>query len=312
MTLVPQASEPNQKVDLSIIIVNFNTRRLLQQCLQSIYNATGGLGIEVFVVDNASSDDSVEMIRSQFLQVRLITNSKDLGFSRAANLALAEGQGDYFLVAHPDITFMSDTIREMLSFLATHPQVGIVGGNFLYPDGSYNDCLIKRLSIRQEIAEFVYYSFRRIVGWFPWIYERLKEQRDLFYWDHQTTAESEVIWSACMMFKREVLETIGSFCEEFFVWFTDFDWCYRATDAGWKACYLLEARVIHYEQKSHNYLDDELVSYKVDGFLVRNPENADRYTLLQRHHSLFFLWLSKVIDTLSLWRTLLRRTLLRK
>jgi GT2 family glycosyltransferase len=220
---------------------------------------------------------------------------------------LAKGQGDYFLVAHPDVTFMSGTIREMLSFLATHPRVGIVGGNCLYPDGSYNDCSTTRLSIRQKIAESAYYLLGGTVRWIPWFYEELKKQRDLSYWDHLTTAESEVIWNACMMFKREVLETIGGFCEEFYVWFADCDWCYRAADAGWKAYYLPEAKVIHYETRSNDYLDSEMVRYKVDAFLVRDLQNADMYTLLKRHHDPSLLWFSKIVHTLSLWRTLLRR-----
>lgn len=310
MNSIQQAFRAHEKVDLSIIIVNWNTGRLLSQCVQSIYDTADGLGIEIFVVDNASSDDSIHMIRSRFPRVRLIASSENVGFSRAANLALAEGKGDHFLLVHPDVRFLPGALQEMLSFLAAHPQVGIVGGNLLYPDGSYNRCLIKRRSIRQELVKFGC-SFQSITKRLPWLYERLSKERDSFCWSHQTIAESEIIWNACMMFKREVLETISNFCEEFFVWYADCDWCYRAKSAGWKAYYLPRAKVIHYERQSSDYLEDGLVRYKTCGFLVRDAMTRDRYILLKRHYSPLFLWASKVIDTASLWSVSLRLALRR-
>jgi GT2 family glycosyltransferase len=312
MRFLQQVCEPNQGVDLSVVVVNFNTGRLLRQCLRSIYDTADGLDLEIFVVDNGSSDGSVEMVQSQFPQVILVASSDNLGFARAANLALARGRGSTFLIAHPDVIFKTCAIQTMLEFLVAHPRVGIVGGNCLYPDGSTNDCLITRLSARLEIAEFAYFSFQRVGARVPRLVHRLKDWRDLSYWDHRTRTESEVIWNACMMFKREVLETVGGFCEEFYVWFADCDLCYRAVDAGWKAYYLPEAEVIHYERASGAYLDSQLVRYKVDAFLVRNLENADKHTLLRRHHSVSLLWLSKLLDTISLWRSLLKRALLRR
>ena len=296
-------SQGIEEVDLSIIIVNWNTGRLLEQCIQSIYDTAEGLRIEIFVVDNASSDNSVQIIHSQFPHVRLITSGENLGFSRAANLALAEGVGDCILVAHPDVKFLPGALHDMLSFLSAQPRAGIVGGNLFYPDGRYNSCPVEGRSIRREFLQFGRGSFRSIERILPWLYERLDKTYGSFFWDHQTTAESDAIWNACMMFKREVLEEIGNFCEEFFVWFADIDWCLRAKIAGWKAYYLSSAKVIHYEVQSGDYLNSELTHYKVRWHLIRQAINRDRYTLLRRYNNPTLLWLSKILDTAALCRS---------
>jgi GT2 family glycosyltransferase len=315
----PLAFELKPKVDLSIIIVNYNTRLLLQKCIQSIYDTARDVSLEILVVDNGSSDHSVEMIQTQFPEVKLIANSEDLGFSRSANLALARGRGDCFLVAHADITFMPEALQRMLSFLKKHPQVGLVGCKLLYPDGSYNDyCRMKRLSPCREMVTFLYFPLRKIMTILPWldkkfpfICKKIKSSADSIYWNHDHTTESQIIWNACMMFKKEVLQAIGNFCEDFFIWFADMDWCYRATRAGWKAYYLAGAKVIHYERQSGHFLDSKLVDYKINWLATRDHTNADKYRLLRRHHCSLFLHFMKGMDTASLWATRMKLILLK-
>ena len=308
-----QYLEKKVNIDLSIVIVNHNTRRLLQQCLQSIYDTIDGLNFEIFVVDNASSDGSQDMIRTQFPEVKLIANAVGLGFTRAVNMGLAGGNGNYFLVSHPDIKFLSGTIHQLHAYLSTHAQVGIVGGNLTYPDGSYNPCPIARRSLRRELVDFFSTSFRFISKRWPWLQGKLKRARSSFYWDHQSDTESDVIWNACMMFKREVLETVGNFCEEFYIWYSDSDLCYRAQDAGWQLFYLRDAPVIHYEKQSSDYLDDmEEINYKTTWNPgVEKKVDKDRYTLLKRHYSPAFLWFRKILETASLWRRNIALTLRR-
>lgn len=289
----------HQKIDLSIVIVNHNTKRLLQQCLQSISETVTDLVIEIFVVDNASSDGSLEMVRTEFPQVQLIANSEGLGFARAANLALAKGRGSYFLILHPDIVLKPGAVQEMYTFLKTQPKVGIVGANLIYPDGSYCPSAYKKHSMRQDLIDFIYTSFRSPIKIFPWLNRKFAQERNAYYWDHQATAESDLIWNACMMFKREVLETVGNFYEGFYVWFADTDWCYRAKKMGWQMYYLVGAGVLHYEKQSANYIDNEMVRYKVKSRLMQKAVDRDRYTLLQRHYSPFFLWLKKTLDFAS-------------
>lgn len=304
----------NNRLDLSVIIVNHNTSRLLQQCLQSIYDSIQNLTFEVFVVDNASSDGSQDMVRSQFPQVHLIANLEAVGFTRAVNKGLAKGTGQHFLVAHPDVKFEAGTIEKLHAFLATHAQVGIVGGNLIYPDGSYNPCPIAKRSIQRELVDFFYASLRFLFPKWPWLGQRLKKSRDAFYWDHKSNTKSDVVWNACMMFKRDILETVGNFCEEFFIWYSDSDLCYRAKKAGWQIVYLADAPVVHYEKQSSGFLDDDLeeVSYKVTwNPAVESKVDKDRYTLLRRHYSPLFLWFRRGLETASLWRKNLGLTLKR-
>lgn len=299
------------RVTLSVVIVNHNTKRLLEQCLRSLYETIGGLAVEIFVVDNASSDDSVEMIESNFPQVKLIANSEGLGFARAANLALARGKGDYFLIAHPDIEFEPGTVHKMLSYLQTHDRVGIVGANLVYPDGSFNSCGITRHSIRQELIEFLHNSLRSMINASPRLQEQFRRVRAPYYWDHRSVKESEQIWNACMMVRRDVLEMIGAFYDGFYIWFADTDLCYRAKNAGWQLYYLPDAKITHYEKQSGQYIDNDLVVYKVKSMLVQDAVNKDRYMLLKRHSSPLFLWFKRGLDVTFLAITVIKLALLR-
>lgn len=313
MSTGEQFFEIDEKVDLSVVIVNHNTKRLLQQCLQSIYDTADGLDFEIFAVDNASTDGSQEMIRTGFPQVRLIANSEAVGFTRAVNKGLAEGRGNCFLICHPDVKFLPDAIQEMLSFLEVQPQVGIVGGNLIFPDGSYNPCSIYRRSVRRELIEFSISSFSSIHKRWPWLHNRIKNARMSFFWDHQSDVESATIWNACMMIKGEVLETVGNFCEEFFVWFSDVDLCYRAKNAGWRIHYLHKPKIIHYERKSGEFLDDmDEVRYKTTfDPAVEKMVDRDRHTLYKRHYGQFYLWFAQAIDIARQWIRHLKWTLRR-
>jgi GT2 family glycosyltransferase len=225
-----------------------------------------------------------------------------LGFARAANLALARGKGRYFLITHPDIKLLPGAAQIMYDFLERHPRAGIVGANLLYPDGSNCSCAYRRHSLRQDLFDLVYAALRKPIKRFFWLKSNLEQLQNFFYWDHQATIETSRVWNACMMFKREVLETIGSFYEGFYIWFADTDWSYRAKNAGWQLYYLAEAKVIHYEKQSANYIDNAQVQYKVKSTLVQKALNKDRYLFLKRQHGPIFLWLRKGIDALLSFR----------
>src|SRR3990170_6792304 len=122
-------------MDLSIIIVNWNTRDLLEKCLQSVYDTVQGLNFEVFVVDNGSSDGSVDMVRQHFPQVRLIGNQENLGFARANNQAIRESIGRYVSLLNSDAFLSGDAIQQMAHLMEIHPAIGIVGANLYSPDG---------------------------------------------------------------------------------------------------------------------------------------------------------------------------------
>jgi GT2 family glycosyltransferase len=124
-------------MDLSVIIVNYNVRQFLENALTSIQRALEGMAGEVIVVDNASDDGSVAMVREKFPGVRVIESSVNLGFARANNLALRESRGKFLLLINPDTIVQEDTLRVMVEFLTSHPEVGLAGCKILNPDGSF-------------------------------------------------------------------------------------------------------------------------------------------------------------------------------
>jgi GT2 family glycosyltransferase len=304
-----QKNELYNTIDLSVIFVNWNTGRLLCQGIQSVLDTVQGLETEVIVVDNSSTDGSIELLQLYFPQVRLIICAENMGFARAVNIALVEALGKNFLIAHPDVEFQPKAIGEMFSFLQSHPEVGIVGGNLLYPDGTYNQCSISKRLVRREFVEFGY-PFRNIDEKITKLYKRFGKERVSLYWDHEVLTESENVWNACMMFRKELLDSIHNFYEVFFVWFADTDWCYRAKSAGWKIYYLPQAKVIHYERQSGKYLDNEQTAYKVNSKFVAEAIRKDKELLIKRHFSYFHLLLSRVINRVALSKVKIRLFLL--
>lgn len=268
---------------LSVIIVNWNTKRLLLQCVQSIMETADSVTHEILVVDNNSTDDSVGVVRSSFPRVRLIVNEHNLGFSKAANLAISHTRGAYILIAHPDVCFQTGAISELVSWLQEHKDSGVVGANLIYPDGTFNKCAMIKRNLRHEVIEFGF-PLNRMDEYLTLLYRKLGLKREPIYWDHMTTAESASVWNACMMFKREVFADIGLFDESFFNWFADTDWCYRARKDGWGITYLSSPIVVHYELQSGSFLDGSEVGYKVDASIVNNPIRKDLEILYRKHY----------------------------
>jgi GT2 family glycosyltransferase len=276
-------TQPPIKPVLSIVVVNWNTKQLLNQCVQSIFDTIGALSHEILVVDNCSTDDSTTLLRANFPQVTIIAAGSNRGFSKAANLAMRQARGDFVLVAHPDVSFQDGAIHELLRFLQNHEQTGIVGANLVYPDGTFNTAALTRRNLRRELLDFGF-PLDRIVGGFTEIYRHVfKRPCAALYWDHRTTVETAAVWNACMMFKRAVFAEIGPFDERYFVWFADTDWCYRARKAGWQIKYVAPALVKHYEYQSGSFLEGALVRYKVENYYVVDCMRRDLGVLYRKH-----------------------------
>jgi hypothetical protein len=214
---------------LSIIIVNWNTRELLVQCLQSIDETVQDIEVEVFVVDNDSTDDSVEMVRKQFSQVHLIENDENIGFARANNQAIRRASGRYILLLNSDAQLVRGTASKMVNFLETHPEAGIAGVCLAFQDGSPQFCYGSFPNL--------YTEFRSLFGMHRW---------DLSLWD-KLDEPHEVDWisGACLMARREMLNEIGLLDEDFFMFGEEVDLCYRATKAGWAVVLVPSNPVFH-------------------------------------------------------------------
>ena len=239
-------------VDLSIVILSWNVRDLLRQCLESVASDRPPsadylpLATEIIVVDNASSDDSVEIVRAEFPEARLIVNSTNRGYTGGNNDGIAAATGRYVLILNPDTRVLGDALAVMVAYADAHPEVGVVGPQLLNPDGSVQ-------SSRRRFPTLMTGLFES-----TWL-EPLAPRnilRRYYVLDQPDDAIQEVDWlfGACFLVRRKVIEQVGALDEGFFMYSEEMDWCRRIRQAGWKVVYLPEAQVIHYGGKSSDQI----------------------------------------------------------
>jgi hypothetical protein len=232
-------------IDLSVVIVNWNVRELLRGCLKSVLTSKqlGGLAMEVIVVDNASSDGSVEMIRREFSEVKLIANERNLGFTGGNNQGIAASRGRYILLLNPDTEVIGDALVEMVKYMDANPDVGALGPKLLNPDGSVQS---SRRRFPTPATAFLESTF--LQWWFP----RNRAVRLYHILDRSDDETQEVDWvtGACILIRREAIEEVGLLDAGFFMYSEELDWCRRARGKGWKVVYLPKAKVIHYGARS--------------------------------------------------------------
>lgn len=226
---------------LSICLVSYQARDYLKACLDSIYAAAHSLpGCEIIVVDNGSKDGTVEMIRSEYPDVCLITNPYNRGFTIPYNQALKQARGAYLLVLNPDTIVEIAAIEELIRFLHDHPQAGICGPKVLNPDGT-----LQKPCRRGESRPWAVISyFTGLSRLFP--KSRFFSEYLLSYLDEDETHEVAGVSGSCMLIRREVIDDIGYLDERFFAYQEDADFCFRARQAGWKIFYVPSAKIIHY------------------------------------------------------------------
>jgi hypothetical protein len=237
--------------DLSVIIVNYNVCGFLEQALRSVQQASRGLQVEVWVVDNNSVDDSVEMVRTRFPSVHLIANEVNVGFGRANNQAIRQAQGRHLLILNPDTIVREDTLLTLVCFLDDHPEAGAVGCQILNPDGSFAP-ESRRAFPTPEVALYRITGLSRL---FP--RSRRFGRYNLTYLPVDAIAEVDALSGSCMMVRHAALYQgqgqqagAGLFDEDFFMYGEDLDWCFRIQQAGWKVFYTPDTQIIHYKGES--------------------------------------------------------------
>jgi len=239
-------------IDLTVSIVNHNTKDLLENCLNSVYQKTKKIKSEVIVVDNGSSDGSIEMIRRKFPQVKLIENNENVGFSKATNRGIEMSTSRYVLLLNSD-TILLDSLNEVLIYADNNPQVGAIGCKLIYPDGPIQPSASRFITLEDEILR----TFR--MGQ----YGKRPELRDFMIKylgrllgesvnTYLLTCEGkcdicQVDWvsGACLLVRRRVIDEIGLLDENFFAYYEDIDWCRRMRRAGWKIVYYPAVKVVH-------------------------------------------------------------------
>ncbi|MFH1684379.1 MAG: glycosyltransferase family 2 protein [Candidatus Margulisiibacteriota bacterium] len=230
-------------LDLSIIIVSWNVKDLLRECLSSIFANKEDINIEVFVADNASKDDSCEMVKKEFPQVKLIQNKNNLGFPRANNRAIREATGKYIFVLNPDTIVEPHSLKIMLQFMEENQKCGALGPRLLNPDGTL------QLSCRSfPTLKTQFYTALFLDVLFP--KSKLFGKYLMSHWKHNEVLEVDQPMGAAILFRKKTLDQIGLFDENIFVFFDEVDLCYRVKKAGWKIFFTPKANIIHYGGQS--------------------------------------------------------------
>jgi len=228
-------------VDLSIIIVNWNVRDLLRDCLRSIDAGRGDLTLEVIVVDSASSDGSVGMVAAEFPWVRLIARDDNVGFPKGNNLGLAASNGRVVLLLNPDTVVSAGALPLMVTYLETHPDIGALGPMVLNPDGSIQ-------SSRRRFPTMATAFFES--AWSDGLAPGLLRRYYALDLPDDEAADVDWVIGACIMVPRTVYESVGGLDEAYYMYSEELDWCRRIKAAGWRVVYYPEARITHHYGKS--------------------------------------------------------------
>lgn len=238
--------------DLSIIIVNWNTRELLAECLRSIadcelrivdcpiYQSTNLPVTEIFVLDNASADGSAAMVRERFPWVRLIENTENVGFARANNQALRLAAGRYLLLLNSDTEVRPGALQALITALEAHPEAGAAGPRVLNPDGSLQNSYGSLPTVLDELLGPYWADF--LTKPWGWLGRRLSRGRA----EADAPRAVDRVSFACTLIRRAALDQVGLLDEGFAFYSEDYDWFKRLKDAGWQALYCPQAEIVHH------------------------------------------------------------------
>ena len=226
-------------MDISVCIVNFNSKKQLEKCLNTIKPAIKPLSYEVIIIDNYSKDGSQEFIKKHFIKVRLIANNRNMGYTSQINRAMKIGKGKYKLIINPDSRLMPKSISNLVNFMKQKKRSGIAGPLVLNEDGSFQwSC---RRGVARPFAVFCYFlGIAKLFPQYP-----IFTGYHLNHLDVKEINEVSGVSGSCMLVDQELINDIGYFDERFFAYQEDSDYCLRAINSGWKVYYNPNSTVIH-------------------------------------------------------------------
>lgn len=231
-------------MDVSIIIVNYNTKELLKQTIKSVIKNTKGLEYEIIVVDNASIDGSIELVKNEFKDVLLIENKNNLGFSKANNIGIKKSSGKYVLLLNSDTVVLDKTIKICFDYMEEYIDIGALGCKVVLKDGKL-DHACKRGFPTPPAS--LYYMLK-LNKFFP--KSKKFGQYTMSYVGEDEISEVDSLMGAFMMVRRDAIDKIGFLDEDFFMYGEDIDWCFRIKEAGYKVVYFPKVKIIHYKGAS--------------------------------------------------------------
>jgi GT2 family glycosyltransferase len=279
-------------MDLSIIIVNFETFQMTQQTIKSVLNHGNPFSYDIYVVDNASEDGSFEELQKTFAKeseegkIKFIQNSENGGFAQANNLALKRTNSEYVLLLNSDTVVVGDCLEKSMNYMKNHPDTGILGCKVLLPDGTLDK------ACRRSFPEFSV-SFYRMTGLSKLFPKSGRFGRyNLTYLDEDETYEVDCVMGAFMLLKSSTIDDVGLLDEKFFMYGEDIDWCYRTKTAGWKVIYYSEAEIIHYKGSSNTKKQNKRMIHEFYRAM---------YIFYNKHYKENYPWITTLATYMGIW-----------
>lgn len=235
--------------DVSVVIVSYNTRELTLEAVRSVKRHSGGLSVEIIVVDNQSQDDSSAALRSQFHDITVIDSPINGGFAYGNAIGFQEAHGRFILLLNPDARIYQDTLPIAMAYLASNPEVGILGARVWLEDGTQQSSIMRFLSLRQFLINL-------------FVSNRLQRRHALLGDTRYASRSLDKIQnvdsvSGCfMLVRREVLEQVGALDTRFFMYGEETEWCHRAKTAGWWVIYHPEVQILHHGAASTAHMSE--------------------------------------------------------
>jgi GT2 family glycosyltransferase len=262
----------SDQVDVSIVIVNWNTQDLLKNCIRSVYQTINNLKFEIIVVDNASSDNSIEILETDFPQVIIIVNQTNRGFGAANNQAFAIMKGKYALLLNTDALLVSGAVNKLWTFCETHHNASIVCGQLLNADGSKQNSIasfpsLLTLATNTSLLEYL----------FP---NKFPSKR----WEQTRPIEVDSAIGACMLIRKNALDDVGFFDNRYFFFFEETDLAYSMHKVGWKIYHIPDAYIYHLKGQSIGSNARSRIEFY-----------RSRYKFLSKWHSRSYYFFSKLL-----------------
>lgn len=241
---------------LSIIIVSYQTKKLLRQCLRGVYRYPPSVPFEIMVVDNGSTDGTSTVVRDEFPNIRLYTLAKNLGYAKGSNIAIKEARGEFFLFMNADIAVLDRSFDNLLNFMKQRPEMGMAGPQLLNPDKTIQNSVFRWYNLLTPFCR------RTSLKYTKWGRRELKRFL-MLEWDHQSERRVNWLMSSCVILRRRAIEEAGVFDERYFVYLADTDLCRRFWLKNWAVIYTPTAAFIHlHHRQSAEELQLTVVHFK--------------------------------------------------
>lgn len=271
---------------VSVIIVTWNSEDYIDSCLQSLYHSVCSLELEIYVVDNASQDNTIQIIKTKFPNVNLIQLDKNTGYTHGINEGLDRTTGDFILLLNPDTIVHQNAIEIMVNFLRDHDDVGLVGPQLLNPDGTIQPSCREFPSFDILWIELV--ALHRLFSG-----TRRFDRWRMGYFEHKSSREVDQPMGACVLIRQSVMRQIGKLDENFFMFYSDVDLCYQVRQLNYTNYFLIDAQVTHHKGVSVK---------RVKPAMIRSSHQSMYYFLKKHNRDHFFaLAMSKIVLTVGCW-----------